>query len=204
MTYILYNYDGAGGFVVEAALVKAGAPFKIVIVDTSKGEQMTPEFTALNPLHQVPALVLPDGTLMTESAACVIHLSCAYPGAGLAPEPGSPAHGVFVRWMVFMSVNLYEADLRIYYPQRYTADAACAEAVKAAGQAHMRRSFAIVEDALATRPFLCGESMSMADVYLAMFMQWDPEKVATPGMKAVERAVAADPVIGPVWRRHGF
>ena len=206
MTYRLYSHDGSGGFAVEAALAKAGAPYEVVTVDTAKGEQMSAEFMALNPLHQVPALVLPDGTVMTESAACVIHLGCVFADRGLAPAPGTPGHGTFLRWMVFISVNLYEADLRIFYPDRYTADpaAAAVAAVKASGQAHMRRGFEIVEAALAQRPFLCGEAMSMADVYLAMLMQWDPEKVALPRLKAVEHAVASDPVIAPVWRRHGF
>src|SRR5262245_20550212 len=110
MTYTLYSHDGSGGFAVEAALVKAGASHKLVSVDTGKGEQNKPEFVAINPMRQVPALTLPDGTVMTESAAIVVHLAHAFPDKGLAPKPATPAHARFLRWMFFMAANLYEGD----------------------------------------------------------------------------------------------
>src|SRR5262245_41093535 len=122
MTYTLYSHDGSGGFAVEAALVKAGAPYKLVTVDTRKGEQSRPEYAAINPMRQVPALVLRDGTVMTESAAIVVHFADLFPDKGLAPKPATPAHARFLRWMVFMAANLYEGDLRYFYPDRYTTD----------------------------------------------------------------------------------
>jgi glutathione S-transferase len=155
-------------------------------------------------MRQVPALKLPDGTVMTESAAIVVHLAAVFPDKGLAPRPATPAHARFLRWMVFMAANLYEGDLRYYYPDRYTADPAGTEGVKAAGAAHMKKSFAVIDDALAQSPFLCGPSLTMADVYLAMLTQWSPEPVGAPRLLAVSRAVAADPQLGPLWRRHGF
>ena len=204
MTYTLYSQDRSGGFAVEAALVKAGAAFKAVAVDTAKGEQNRPEFVAINPMRQVPALVLPDGTVMTESAAIVVHLANVFPDKGLAPKPGTPAHARFLRWMFFMAANLYEGDLRYFYAERYTTDPGGIEGVKSAGAAHMKKSFAVVEDALAQGPFLCGPALTMADVYLAMLTAWSPEPIASPRLLAVIRAVTADPQIAPVWLRHGF
>jgi glutathione S-transferase len=204
MTYTLYSHDGSGGFAVEAALVKAGAPYKLVAVDTGKGEQNRPEFVAINPMRQVPALILPDGTVMTESAAIVVHLAHAFPDKGLAPKPATAAHARFLRWMFFMAANLYEGDLRYFYSERYTTDPAGAEGVKSAGAAHMKKSFAIVEEALSQGPYLCGPDLTMADVYLAMLTDWSPDPIAAPRLLAVRKAVAADPQIAPLWRRHGF
>src|SRR4029450_8622867 len=92
MTYTLYSHDGSGGFAVEAALVKAGGAHKIIVVETGKGGENRPEFVAITPMRQVPALTLPDGTLMTESAAIVVHLANAFPDKALAPKPATPAH----------------------------------------------------------------------------------------------------------------
>jgi glutathione S-transferase len=204
MTYTLYSHDGSGGFAVEAALVKAAAPHKVITVDTGKGEQDRPDFVAINPMRQVPVLKLPDGTVMTESAAMVIHLAHAFPDKGLAPKPATPAHGRFLRWMVFMAANLYESDLRYFYPDRYTTDPTGVPGVKDAGAAHMKKSFAIVDEALAPGPFLCGSAPTMADVYLAMLAEWSPEPITSPRLLAVKEAVAADPLIKPLWLRHGF
>jgi glutathione S-transferase len=204
MTYTLYSHDGSGGFAVEAALVKAGAAHRVITVDTAKGEQNQPEFVAINPMRQVPVLVLPDGTTMTESAAIVVHLAAAFPDQALAPKPATPAHARFLRWMFFMAANLYEGDLRYFYAERYTTDPAGIEGVKGAGAAHMKKSFAVVEDALAPGPFLCGPALTMADVYLAMLMAWSPEPIASRRLLAVSAAVAADPLIKPLWVRHGL
>lgn len=204
MTYTLYSHDGSGGFPVEAALVKAGAAFETVVIDTTKGDQNSADFVALNPMRQVPALVLPDGTLMTESAAMVIQLADSFPDKGLAPPHGTAGRARFLRWMVFMATALYEADLRYFYPDRYTSDPVGVEAVKTAGTAAMNRGFAVIEAALQDSPFLCGDELSMADVYLAMLRDWAPEPAAAPRIDEVAAAVAADPVIGPLWQRHGF
>ena len=104
--------------------------------------------------------------------------------------------------MVFMAVNVYEADLRYFYAERYTTDANGAKAVKAAAAAYMAKSFAIIEPAL--QPFLLGSAMSIADVYLAMLTTWSPAPLTGPRFASLRQAVAADPDYGPVWTRHGL
>jgi glutathione S-transferase len=109
MTYTLYSRKDTGGFAVEAALAKAHADTKVIEIDKSS-QRTSADFGKLNPMRQVPTLVLPDGTVMTESAAMVIHVADAFPTSELAQRPGSTAHARFLRWMLFMAVNLYEAD----------------------------------------------------------------------------------------------
>src|SRR3546814_13438863 len=62
---------------------------------------------AVNPLRQVPALVLPGGELMTESAAILTWLADSHPAGGLAPAPDSPLRPRFLRWMSYISAQIY-------------------------------------------------------------------------------------------------
>lgn len=202
MTYTLYSNNGSGGFAVEAALVKAGAPYKIVTIDYDKAEQKTADYAKINPMMQVPAMTLPDGTLMTESAAMALHLASAFPGKGLAPAPGTASHAKFLRWMLYMAVNLYEADLRYFYPERYTSDRTGMDGVKTSGASHMAKSFSIIEKEL--DPFLLGKELSIADAYLAMLTVWSPVPLTSAKYTALRAAVAADTAYGPAWERHGF
>ncbi len=78
-------------------------------------------YSGVNPTGKIPALILPDGTAMFESAAMLIHLAAVHPQARLAPAFGTSRHGVALQWMVFLSANLYEAVLRMYYSARYSA-----------------------------------------------------------------------------------
>jgi glutathione S-transferase len=200
----LYAASNTGAFAVEAAFALAGAPYDTVPVDTKAGQQHTLDFTALNPMQQVPVLVLEDGTVLTESVAIVLHLADRFPASGIAPPPGTAQSARFLRWLVFIGVNIYEADLRYFYPERYT-DAAGIPATKAAAARQMARQFAILENtALSPGPFVCGDAFSIADVFLAMVAQWSPEPITAPNTIAVCNAVAAHPLIGPLWRQHGF
>lgn len=216
--FTLFGLPGSGSFVVESALCKAGAEFTIVNVEYSKVSD--PEFLRINPMGQVPALHLPDGTLMTESAAICIYLASTFPDAKLSPPHGTTAHAAFLRWMVYMAVNLYEPARRVFYAARYTNDTtqAAVEAVKANAAMCFLDSLTLMEEQLASS-FVCGETMCLADAYLAMLVSWgidmaeeagesrveDAYRGGTlPKLKAIRDAVSTDGVFGKVFAAHGL
>jgi glutathione S-transferase len=173
--YTLYSRPGSGGFVVEAAMTMAGLPFEKIDVPRSRDDPINREFRSkVNPLGQVPALILPDGGTMTESAAICLYLDELCPQAGLGPAPGSTGRREFLRWMAFLSSALYPTLLRFYYPHRGTTDPDGLEAVRAAATIESDRYFLVLESALAGRQWLVGEAFSIADVYLAMLACWHP------------------------------
>jgi glutathione S-transferase len=186
--YKLYTRPGSGGFVVEAALALANAPFEQI--DVPKTDRPDPAFLAISPLNQVPVLTLPDGRSMTESAAICVLLAERHPDAGLAPAAAAPARADFLRWMVFMSSVLYPAALRFYYAKRYTTDADGTKAVKQAAVAEMDRGFAILDTALKDHDWLVGDHLSLADIYLVMLVAWHPD---------IDKARAAWPNIERLW-----
>jgi glutathione S-transferase len=202
MSYRLFNRPGSGGFVVEAALTLSDAPFELQEFESKPGTPLPENFRGTNPWGQVPTLVLPDGTVMTEAAAILIHLAACFPDRGLGPAPGSPAHAVFLRWMVFASVNLYEAVLRRGYPFRYTTDPDGYGALRDAAEARMRDALAVLEAAVAPGPFLLGGEMSAADIYMAMLFIWFADEIDAPCLTALTDGVRQHPVIAPIWRRH--
>jgi len=175
--YKLYSRPGTGGFVVEAALLLARVPFECI--DVPKPSQHEPDFLRISPLGQVPALVLPDGQLITESAAMCILLADDHPDAGLAPAIGVSARASFLRWMMLMTSVLYPAVLRLFYADRYTSDPHGGAGVEDAAAREMDTAFAILDAALAGSDGLAG-SFSIADVYLLMLAHWTPEEKPRP------------------------
>ncbi|MDP4823939.1 MAG: glutathione S-transferase N-terminal domain-containing protein, partial [Aestuariivirgaceae bacterium] len=90
--YTLYGRPATGSAAVEALLEELGLPYRLENVSKGPDGQPSPAFLAtINPLGQVPALKLPDGTVITESAAIMIYLADLVPGANLAPLPTHPA-----------------------------------------------------------------------------------------------------------------
>ncbi|MGY8961545.1 MAG: glutathione S-transferase family protein [Alphaproteobacteria bacterium] len=201
MTYRLYNRKGSGGYVVEAALALADASYDVIEHPSKAGTPLPDSFRDTNPWRQVPTLILPDGSVMTETSAILIHLAACFPEKNLAPPPGSSAHAAFLRWIIFANVNVYEAVLRRVYPLRYSNDPDTAQTTRDTATQRMGEALAVLEDAV-TGPFLLGDDMSLADVYITMLFVWFKGTLDAPRLEALRNAVKANPIIEPIWRRH--
>jgi GST-like protein len=105
--YIVYGSPGSGSVPVEAALTLIGAPYEVIGETVLRTVARNPAVSTVNPLGQVPALVLPGGEVMTESAAILIWLADRYPEAGLAPLPSGERRAAFLRWMAYVSSAIY-------------------------------------------------------------------------------------------------
>ena len=70
----------------------------------------------------IPALELPDGSLLTESAAMVLHISDTHPEAHLMPPSGTSERAQAYRWLLFLATSGYGAALRRFHPADNTTD----------------------------------------------------------------------------------
>ncbi|HLY54989.1 MAG TPA: glutathione S-transferase family protein [Stellaceae bacterium] len=200
-TYRLHGRRGSGSIVVQILLEEIGLPYEFVEAED------TPEYRRLCPTGKVPALTLPHGDTIFESGAICIHLTDKHQACPLAPPAGSPAHGRYLQWMLFFATGLYDAALRYYYAERYTAEGeALVETVQRQALADFERDIGIAEAALS--PFLLGEHPSAADIYLFMLAGWyppDPAPLYTkfPKLGALNTAIAARPAVAKVMALQG-
>jgi glutathione S-transferase len=170
-SYRLYARQGAGSLAPQMVLEEIGAPYELVWV--SKAPAEIEAFRRVSPAAKIPVLGLPDGTIVSESAAILIHLTNAHPAAALAPIAGSSAHALYLQWMVFLSANAYEAALRFFYPDRYSgAGEAAAAHLKKKALADWTGHLEMVHAALS--PYVLGAQLSAADHYLYMLASWYP------------------------------
>lgn len=206
--FTLYGFKGAGSTAVEALLAELGLPHKVEDVERNPDKTFPDWFLELNPAAQIPVLKLADDSLMTESAAMMIYLADLVPAKALAPALTSPARPQFLRWMMFMATAVYEADLRMYYAERYSTEPAHAPAIRAKAVTEMSRLFGILSGALGARTYLVDNTFSAADIYAAMLITWAPDMAALfkhhPNLKSLHDAVASRPAIAPVWQRNGL
>ena len=84
--HTLYGYQGSGSAIVEAALLIAGLPFRTVDAASWDDASAMEELRGVNPLGQIPTLVLPDGTVLSESANLGALTATTAPCAALADE----------------------------------------------------------------------------------------------------------------------
>jgi GST-like protein len=208
MTYTIFGDKGSGAFSAEAVLAEAGAPYEFHFVSLEKMEQKKPEFLAINPSGKVPALRLPEGEVITESAAILLTIADHFPNARLLPTQASVARAQAYRWLAFMASEVYPMVEISDYPERFVPHGAEAEALREKVQARIRERLLIVERMVEGPWFLAG-GFSILDIYAAMFTRWRGsigkdwlKKGHIPKLDALAAALAARPRIAPVWRRH--
>lgn len=170
--YKLYGRPNAGSLAPQIILEEVGAKYELIWVGREAAD--VEALRRVNPAGKVPALVLPDGTPIFESAAILIHLTNVYRDESLAPPVGTSAHARFLQWMVYVSSNVYESALRWYYPDRYgTPGSDVAPAIKQQALVEHERQLALIHERLA--PYVLGETWSAVDPYLHMLVGWHPD-----------------------------
>lgn len=169
--YTLYYSPGTASMVVHMALIEAGAPHELKLVDIEQGAQRDPAYLALNPRGVVPTLVI-EGRARHESAALLMMLADRHPDAGLAPAPGTPAREAFQQWLVYLSNTLLSTYRLWFYPQELGSSEHPPQ-VRAALAAKIEGAWDYLDAELAARgPYLLGAEFSAADLLLAMLMRW--------------------------------
>src|SRR5580692_1620852 len=161
--YVVYGSKGTGSVPVEAALTLLGLPYRVV---EAFGDD--PALYAANPMRQVPALILPGGELMSESAAILTWLADSHPEARMAPTMAAAARPAFLRWMAFVSAAIYA-----YYwirddPTRIIDDPELGKIAKARIADRFIACWTIMEAQTDPGRYILGDDRTVLDLYVAV------------------------------------
>lgn len=204
--YTLYYDNQTGSAAPMALLDLIGAPYETRHIDIHAPDHPTAEFRAVNPLGQIPTLVMPDGQIVSESGAMMIAIAEAHPESGMAPALGTPARPAFLRWMVYLAANVYPAVRRIYYSGDVVENEAVHDEVRRLAMVELQRDWTVMESSLTPAPYLLGAAPTALDLYAAMLSRWaidqDWFRKACPKLAGARDRIEADPKVAAVWREN--
>jgi glutathione S-transferase len=151
---------------VRIFLAEKGITVPTEQVDMMAGAHRSPEYTAINPLQRMPALLLDDGTIITESIAI-----CRY-FEGQQPQPALFGTGALDTALVEMwnrrcEINLLLTVANVFRHLHPLAATLEVPQVPAWGEANKPRvlDFLKILDAqLGKHQFAAGERYSVADI----------------------------------------
>jgi len=203
----LFGEPGWGSVLVEAQLKWYGIDYDFERVgDLFKSTEARDRLAAVNPLAQIPTLVLGDGTVMTESAAITLWLAERTRSAALVPAPDDPLRAQLLRWLIFLVANVYPTYTYGDDPSRFVQGAEAQQDFRAHVDRYAEKLYAILEGAARTRWFL-GERFSALDIYVCAMTRWRPRRAwfaeHAPRLHAIALAAEAIDVLAPIWR-HNF
>ena len=199
----LYGAPGYGSVVVEAALTLLDEPYEAIDIPSDSPAAFLAAARAVNPMLQVPALVLPSGELMTESAAILIWLADAH--VRLAPTITDPKRPQFLRWMTFIPASIYSMYWVRDEPHRLAATRDAEAVILERTAQRIADCWRIMDEQVQPGRYILGDELSVLDLYVTVVSRWTPRRKrfyeVAPKMAEVVRRVDADPRLAEFWAR---
>jgi glutathione S-transferase len=160
----LYFSRGACSLHPHIALCETGLPFTLERVDlrahkTHDGK----DYYAINPKGYVPALQLDDGSILTEGAVIDQYIADRKPEAKLLPPAGTMDRYRVQEWLNFIASEIHKSFSPLF---------AGPEEAKEPARARVSKRFDFVAHELDARPYLVGNSFTVADAYLFNMLTW--------------------------------
>lgn len=203
---IVYGAEGSGSVPVEATLTLLGLAFTVVEGATWTGDpEVLARVERVNPQKQIPALVLPSGEILTESAAILIWLADSHPGSGLSPALDDARRAAFLRWMVYVPAAIYSLYWVRDDPARLVSSPDGQADVLRLSEARIADCWRMMDAQIQPGRYLLGDQMTVLDLYVAVASRWRPGRrrfhEVAPKMAQVVRRVDADPRLTDFWAR---
>lgn len=164
----LYYAPGACSLSPHIALREAGLPFTLEKVDLgAKKIDSGRDFQDVNGKGYVPALELDNGEVLTEGPAIVQYIADLRPAAGLAPASGTMERYKLQEWLNFITAELHKAMGSMFNPAQTPE---WKEGVKAT----LSKRLDWLSRELDGKPYLMGDTFTVADGYLFTVLGWAP------------------------------
>jgi GST-like protein len=202
---LLLGGKGCGNVIVESALALADLPFDYEEVDYAPDSPTRDRLLSVNPLGQVPALVLPGGAVLTESLAILHYIDDQKPDARLIPPRGDASRAAFYRWAVFLVAAVYPTFTYGDDTSKWVADEEGARQLRESTNRH-RESLWRQMEAEAGAPWFLGDERSALDLYIAPMTYWRPGRkwfaANAPKLFAIAERTAATPKVAAILKKH--
>jgi len=168
---------------VRIYLAEKGIAVPMEQIDLGAMQHKTAAYAVINPLRQVPVLMLDDGTVIAESIAICRYFEVLNPSPPMFGT-GALEQAMVEMWNRRLEQNLFFPVSQVFRHLHPAMKDMEVPQVAAWGEANKPRVAAllpILERQLETGPFVCGASYSIADITALVAINFmKPAKLAVP------------------------
>jgi glutathione S-transferase len=172
----LYHASPSRSSIVLWLLEELGQPYDIKLMKLSEGDNLKPEYLAINPMGKVPALDH-RRTVITETAAICTYLADEFPQAKLNVPVGDVRRGVYLKWLFFGPGCFEPAVIDRAAPRKEPPQRAML------GYGDFDTAMNVVAKAVEKGPWLMGEQFTAADVVIGANVRWGMQFKLVPERK---------------------
>ncbi len=205
MNMKFYMTPGSCSTAIHIILEELDEIFEAHIVNLPAGDQFKPDYLAINPKANIPALMRPDGSVLTEVPAIAFWLGKTRGRGKLWPKHIED-ETLALELMTFVAGSIHgHGFARFFAPGHFCPDSMLHESIEAQGLALAKKAFAIVEKSLDGRTWVAGD-FSVADAVLFYVEFWaDKVELGLPAnILRHYRAMLSRPAVSRVLREEGY
>lgn len=167
----LYYAPAACSLADHIALIESGLEFETEPVDLGAKRTATgADYMEINPKGYVPALALDGGELLTENIAVLGYI--AERSGTLGAADGLP-YWRLIEMLAYISTELHKGYKPFFKP-------GSSDEEKQAARETLGQRYAYLETRLGDRPFILGDTLTIADCYLFVMLMWADRKAGVP------------------------
>ena len=162
----LYSFPTPNGIKVSSMLEETGLPYEAHTINISKGDQLTPEFLALNPNNKIPAMIDPNGAdgdavVIFETAAIMIYL--AEKSGKFLPTAALP-RAETLSWLMWQMGGLGPMLGQFGHFHKFAADKTSDTYAKDRYVDEAKRLLGVLDKHLIGQDFVAGGEYTIADM----------------------------------------
>ena len=190
----LFCAAGSSSLLPHIVLLEAGLPFTAILIDEhTKAIEGGGDYRDVNPLGYVPALVLDDGTLLTEGPAIVQYVADQVPSKQLAPPNGTIERTRLQAWLNFFSSEMHKGAYGSLFYKGVSEDS------KLVFRRRLAARYDHLNQYLAMNEYLVGNRFTVADAHFFAVTNWAPRVAVDlspyPSVQAHHRRIGARPAV---------
>ncbi|QSQ13111.1 glutathione transferase GstA [Myxococcus landrumensis] len=198
----LYFAPGACSLSPHIVAREAGIDLQFTKVDTqTKAMEGGGDFWKVNPKGYVPALEFEPGDVLTEGPAIVQYLGDQRPASGLVAPAGSRERYQQQEMLGYINSELHKTYSPLFSP-------ATPDATREERKAYLQKRYKLIEERLAGRAYLFGDTFTAADAYLFTVTRWAKfvqlDLSGFPNVLAFQERVAARPAVREALKAEGL
>lgn len=196
---LLYGIPQGCSFGAIVALEWLGQPYRLCRINMPQDMQ-SDLYARINPVRETPALLLEDGTVLTESAAILQNIATRGIDRGLGFKQGTREYDRLNQVIAFLNTTFFSAFGPLWRAYEMEENPPVQRVLRDTGREAVAKAHAQLEAALANNDWLAGPKRTLADAYFIGLARWGKyHRVVTPGQypkldRLIER-LAADPAV---------
>ena len=197
----LYYSPGACSLAPHIAMREAGIDVELKKVDLKAKQVEGSDYKQVNGKGYVPAVTLPDGSVLTECPVILQYIADQKPDAGLAPKPGSMERYKLQEMLNFTTSELHKGMGNFFNP-------ALTEEWREAATDRLTLRLDWLAKQLEGKQYVMGDKFSVADAYVFTILNWaGPSKFDMgkwPVPQEYQKRVAQRPKVQEAMKAEGL